>query len=205
MLQSKHHFFIYPFFQHYTRWLIKRNFRRVNVVGSFEDKGKPVLLIANHIGWWDGFWAMYLKLIVVKRRFYFMMQEDQLLRFRFFNYTGGFSVNRGSREVVESLKYAASVLKSSSNMLLMYPQGKLQSLYKPSFHFEKGLERIIKGKEGEVHLLMTVNMIDYLAHKKPSLTIYLCEFEGSFNCVSLENAYNLFYADCLKIQKEQTE
>ena len=60
MLRSKHHFFIYPFFQHYTRWLLKRHFRAVTIEGSFADQGKPVLLIGNHIGWWDGFWAMYL-------------------------------------------------------------------------------------------------------------------------------------------------
>jgi len=65
MLRSKHHFFIYPFFQHYTRWLLKRHFRRVTIEGSFDDQGKPLLLIGNHIGWWDGFWAMYLKLKVL--------------------------------------------------------------------------------------------------------------------------------------------
>ena len=205
MLRSKHHFFIYPFFQHYTRWLLKRHFRGVTIEGSFADRGKPVLLIGNHIGWWDGFWAMYLKLEVVKRRFHFMMQEDQLLRFRFFNYTGAFSVNRKSREVVESLHYAASLLEDPENMVLIYPQGKLQSLYSPQFIFEKGIERILQGREGEVQLLMSVNMIDYLAHRKPTLYIYLRDYGGSFRREALEEAYNRFYADSLTIQTARTE
>ena len=205
MLRSKHHFFIYPFFQHYTRWLLKRHFRAVTIEGSFSDQGKPVLLIGNHIGWWDGFWAMYLKLEVVKRRFHFMMQEDQLLRFRFFNYTGAFSVNRKSREVVESVQYAALLLHDPENMVLIYPQGRLQSLYASQFLFEKGIERILQCREGEVQLLMSVNMIDYLAHRKPTLYIYLRDYEGPFRREALEEAYNRFYADCLTIQTTRTE
>lgn len=205
MLRSKHHFFIYPFFQHYTRWLLKRRFHRVTIEGRFADRGKPVLLISNHIGWWDGFWAMYLKLEVVKRRFHFMMQEDQLLHFRFFNYTGAFSVNRKSREVVESLQYAASLLQDPANMVLIYPQGRLQSLYCTNFRFEKGIERILQGREGEVQLLMSVNMIDYLVHPKPTLYIYLRDYGGPFRREALEEAYNRFYADCLTIQTARTE
>ena len=177
----------------------------MTIEGSFSDQGKPVLLIGNHIGWWDGFWAMYLKLEVVKRRFHFMMQEDQLLRFRFFNYTGAFSVNRKSREVVESVQYAASLLHDPENMVLIYPQGRLQSLYASQFLFEKGIERILQCREGEVQLLMSVNMIDYLAHRKPTLYIYLRDYEGPFRREALEEAYNRFYADCLTIQTTRTE
>ncbi|MPN22721.1 hypothetical protein SDC9_170104 [bioreactor metagenome] len=173
--------------------------------GTYANQGKPVLLIGNHIGWWDGFWAMYLKLEVVKRKFHFMMQEDQLLRFRFFNYTGAFSVNRKSREVVGSLQYAASLLHDPANMLLIYPQGRLQSLYCMNFRFEKGIERILQGREGELQLLMSVNMIDYLAHPKPSLYIYLRDYEGSFRRDEVEEAYNRFYAECLTIQTARTE
>ena len=205
MLRSKHHFFIYPFFQRYTLWLLYRHFHNVTVEGSFSDSGKPVVLIGNHIGWWDGFWGMYLKLKIVKRKFHFMMQEDQLLRYRFFNYTGGFSIKRNSRQVIESLQYAASLLDNPNNMVLMYPQGKLQSLYSDSFIFEKGIERIIKGRDGEVQLLMSVNMIDYLAHPKPSLYIYIREYNGAFLLGELEEAYNNFYADCLAVQKTRTE
>ena len=205
MLRSKHHFFIYPFFQHYTRWLLKRHFRGVTIEGSFADRGKPVLLIGNHIGWWDGFWAMCLKLEVVKRRFRFMMQEDQLLRFRFFNYTGAFSVNRKSREVVESLQYAASLLEDPENMVLIYPQGSLQSLYCTRFHFEKGRERILLDMEGEVQLLMSVNMIYYLALPNPTVYIFLRDYEGPVRREALEEAYNRFYTDCLTIQTARTE
>ena len=205
MLQSKHHFFIYPFFQFYTLRIMKKHFQKVSIEGRFIDDSKPVLLIGNHIGWWDGFWAMYLKIKVLKRKFYVMMQEDQLLRFRFFNNTGAFSINRKSKDIIESLRYASKIIRDPQNMVVMYPQGQLQSLYSTHFHFERGIEYILKGREGEVQLLMTVNMIDYLSHRKPSLSIYLREYQGPFLVKSLEESYNSFYSDCLTTQTKRTE
>ena len=93
ILRAKHNFFIYPFFQYYTKMMIKKKFESISIEGEFKDSGKPLMLIGNHISWWDGFWAMYINLKLFKRKFHFMMQEDQLLRYKFFNYTGGFSIN----------------------------------------------------------------------------------------------------------------
>ena len=70
---------------------------RLNLLVDFNDRNLPVLLISNHISWWDGFWAMYINLKVLKRKFHFMMLEEQLRKYWFFNYTGGFSVNKKSK------------------------------------------------------------------------------------------------------------
>ncbi|MDO4790259.1 MAG: lysophospholipid acyltransferase family protein [Porphyromonas sp.] len=205
MLEARHHPIVYPFFQYYTEYLMKRRFRSVRIVGTFTDRGLPVLLIANHIGWWDGFWAMYLKRKVFKRKFYFMMQEDQLLRYRFFNRTGAFSVNKGSKEIIRSLNYASGLLEQKDNMVLIYPQGKLRSLYCSEFSFQKGIERIAKGKEGKIQVILSANLIDYLAHPKPSVTMYIEEFHGEITHESLERAYNKFYANCLSRQIKTEE
>ncbi len=200
MLYAKHHFFIYPFFQWYAKFLLRRKFQTVLINGDFIDKRKPVLLIANHVSWWDGFWAMYLNLKMLKRKFHFMMQEDQLLRYRFFNYTGAFSVNRGSREVLESISYAAEILNHNENMLLMYPQGSLQSIYKSDFVFEKRIERILTNKTNEIQIMFSVNLIDYLAYRKPTLNIYIKEYKGECSRKAIQQAYNEFYAACLSTQ-----
>ena len=78
MLEAKHHFFFYPFFQHYSSWKIGRNFHEVKVIGTFDDQQLPILLLANHVSWWDGFWIMNLDMKVLKRKFHFMMLEEQL-------------------------------------------------------------------------------------------------------------------------------
>lgn len=202
MLEAKHHFFVYPFFQHYTRFLLKMKFHKVRISGEFTDENKPILLIANHVSWWDGFWAMYLNLSRLNRTFYFMMQENQLLKFKFFNKTGAFSVNKNSREIIQSLKYAASILEDKRNMLLMYPQGKIQTIYDNKFNFEKGIERILLEKNGKIQLVFSVNLIDYFSQPKPSLYIYVETYNGQFSKDAIQLSYNEFYQNCVNNQKQ---
>lgn len=202
MLEAKHHPIVYPFFRHYTEYLLRRHFGGVRIVGDFVDRGLPILLIANHVGWWDGFWAMHLRNKVFGRKFHFMMREDQLLRYRFFNRTGGFSVNKGSREVLRTLAYTSKLLDDKGNMVLIYPQGRLQSLYRSEFEFQKGVERLIAEREGRLHIVLSVNMIDYLADKKPTVTMYIRDFGGELTREGLERAYNEFYAHCIKRQTD---
>lgn len=208
MLKAKHHCLIYPFFRRYTLLLMKRNFHSVNVIRTniSRNENLPVLMIANHISWWDGFWAMYLNLKVFHKKFYFMMLEDQLLKFRFFQWTGGFSIKKKSREMIESLQYAAKILDNPDNLLLIFPEGKLQSLYNPLHVFEKGIERIVQGHEDNFQLVFVANFIDYLSHKKPDLYMYVSEYQGNvFSHSELQEAYNFFYGNCLDIQKSKTE
>ena len=205
MLKSRHHFIVYPFFQHYTRYLLKTRYHSVSIENHFADNGNAVLLIGNHVGWWDGFWAMYLNLKVLKRKFHFMMLEEQLLKYRFFNYTGAFSVNKGSRSVVESIRYASDLLNDSKNMLLMYPQGRLHSMYEHHFSFEQGINRILKNREGKVQVVFSANLVDCFTEPKPSLSIYTENYEGAFTREGLEKAYNEFYMKCLEKQFAKAE
>ena len=205
MLKSRHHFIVYPFFQHYTRYLLRTRYHTVSIENHFADNGNAVLLIGNHVGWWDGFWAMYLNLKVLKRKFHFMMLEEQLMRYRFFNYTGAFSVDKGSRSVVESIRYASDLLNDSKNMLLMYPQGRLHSMYEHHFQFEKGIERILKNRERKVQVVFSANLVDCFTEPKPSLSIYTENYEGACTVEALEHAYNDFYARCLENQFAKAE
>ena len=205
MLKSRHHFIVYPFFQHYTRYLLRTRYHTVSIENHFADNGNAVLLIGNHVGWWDGFWGMYLNLKVLKRKFHFMMLEEQLLRYRFFNYTGAFSVNKGSRSVVESIRYASELLNDSKNMLLMYPQGRLHSMYEHHFQFEKGIERMLKNRERKVQVVFSANLVDCFTEPKPSLSIYTENYEGAFTVEALEQAYNDFYTRCLEKQFAKAE
>lgn len=205
MLKSRHHFIVYPFFQHYTRYLLRTRYHTVSIENHFADNGNAVLLIGNHVGWWDGFWGMYLNLKVLKRKFHFMMLEEQLLKYRFFNYTGAFSVNKGSRSVVESIRYASDLLNDSKNMLLMYPQGRLHSMYEHHFQFEKGIERMLKNRERKVQVVFSANLVDCFTEPKPSLSIYTENYEGAFTVEALEQAYNDFYARCLEKQFAKAE
>ena len=195
--RTKHNFFIYNFFKLYAIWKIKRNFQDVFINGEFADRTLPVLLISNHISWWDGFWAEYLNLKKIHRKFFFMMLEEQLMKNKFLNSTGGFSIKKKSRNIIETLDYAAGLLEDNKNLVLIFPQGEIQSLYNNVIRFDKGLEYILKKISSEVHIIFMVSLIDYFSNQKPGLYMYFKEFhDGNLTIYNIEKEYGIFYSQC---------
>ena len=178
VLKARHHFLIYPFFRFYAGWIIHRHFGLVELKNEFDDRDLPVLLLANHVSWWDGFFAMYLNVKILRRKFHFMMLEEQLKKFSFFNKTGGFSIRKKSRGVIESINYTAELLRDQGNMVLLFPQGKIESIYKTSFQFESGIGRIVEKADCRIHILFMATLIDYFSNKKPGLYIYVSEYQN---------------------------
>lgn len=123
------------FFDLYAKIQLKRYFRRITVIGSFEDSGKPILLISNHFSWWDGFIQLWLNKRVFKRKLYVMMLEEQLRKFMILNQGGAFSIRKNSRDIVESLEYTTGLLKYKENVLLIFPQGEIQTTIYTRFCF----------------------------------------------------------------------
>ncbi|HZK97653.1 MAG TPA: lysophospholipid acyltransferase family protein [Prolixibacteraceae bacterium] len=198
-LKARHHFFIYPFFKWYAGWIILRHFGRVELKNDFDDRDLPILLLANHVSWWDGFFAMFLNVNILRRKFHFMMLEEQLKRFSFFNRTGGYSIRKRSRETVESINYTAELLRKRGNMVLVFPQGKIESIYKTTFQFESGINHIIKKASCNIHILFMANLIDYFSNRKPGLYIYVSEYKSDkFDAKSIQDAYNYFYSHCIE-------
>jgi 1-acyl-sn-glycerol-3-phosphate acyltransferase len=178
--------------------MIRKKFHTIIVEKRDIDISKPILLISNHISWWDGFWAMYINLTLFKKKFYFMMHEKQLLEYKFFNQTGGFSINNQYRHIIDSINYSSSILEDKNNLLVIYPQGEINSIYQSNFIFKRGIEKIIKQKD--ITLLFSANLIDYFSNPKPSVFIYLEEYHGDYNLRDIENAYNDFYKSSIEKQ-----
>ncbi len=200
IIKAKHNWFIYPFFKFYAVYKIRRNFYETTISGEYQDKGLPVLLLSNHLSWWDGFWAMYVNVKLLKKRFHFMMLEEQLKRFSFFINTGGYSIKRGSRSVVESLNYTAELLSDNRNMVLLFPQGKITSIYDQTLIFEKGVEHIINKVEGKLQIIFMVNLVDYFSEERPSLFIYLREYNPvEYKTEMIQEDYNRFYSECVAV------
>jgi hypothetical protein len=198
IIKARHHFIVYPFFKYYAIYKIRRHFREINISGEFQERGLPILLISNHVSWWDGFWVMYLNLKLLHRKFHFMMLEEQLLKFSFFIYIGGYSIRKGSRTVIESVSYTIELLSDNKNLVMLFPQGSITSLYNQSFHFQKGLERILKVVNGKVQIIFLANLIDYFSSEKPSLFIYLNEYNNlNTDIEKIQKDYNLFYSGCV--------
>jgi len=204
--KANHNPIIFNFFKWYTNWKIKKYFHQVKIIGEFQEKNKSILLVSNHNSWWDGFWTLYLNMKIFKHQFFFMMLEKQLKKFWYFNYCGGFSVNKNSSTLIESLQYSAELLSNSQNLVLLFPQGKIESMHQQEIKFEKGLEWILKKTGSSVQIIFLANLIDYFSMPKPTLSIYFQEYSVvDFQTATLERDYNIFFNKCLQNQKQLTE
>ncbi len=205
MLKPKHHIIIYPFFKRFTRFLLKRNFKSVQIEGSFQDTGEPILVIANHISWWDGFWMMYLNLKIFHRKFHFMMLEEQLKKHWYFQYSGAYSIKKKSRSVLDSLDITTKLLEDKCNMVFVFPQGKIHSLYNDNIKFEKGIERVINTVKNDVQVVCVASFLDYFRDSKPNLYLYLKQYSAQdLKGKLVEKQYDHFYRSVLKQQKAKS-
>jgi 1-acyl-sn-glycerol-3-phosphate acyltransferase len=203
ILKAKHNFFVYGFFKLYSNFKTRVRFKPVNVVSDFVSKDMPVLLIANHVSWWDGFWALYLTQIIFRRKFHFMMLESQLRKFWLFNYSGGYSVDKNSRNLIETIRYTCELLRHKENLVLIFAQGKIHSMHQQDFVFEKGAEFILKKLENPVQVVFLASLVDYFSNQKPSLTFYLTEYSGAdFTTGALQQSYRSFYMSCIENQEK---
>lgn len=203
ILKAKHNFIIYNFFKAYMLYKLKKNFSKIEIIGEFESKKLPLLVVSNHISWWDGFWIEYLNLKIFKKKLHFMMLENQLKRYWYFNYCGGYSIKPNSKSIIESLNYTCELLKSSNNLVLMFPQGEIFSIYQNKILFKKGIEKIIKKIQNPIQTILVTNMIDYFSNPKPTLFIYFKEVTSSpLDNINIEKCYQEFYDQCLDNQKK---
>ena len=201
MIRARHNFFVYNFFKIYNKINIRRNFNEVKVIGDVDVANHSVLIIANHVSWWDGFWVLHLCMNVLYKKFHFMMLENELKKRPLFSLSGGFSIAKGAKSIVESLNYSSELLKDKGNLVLMFPQGKLHSIYNNEFKFEKGVERIIE-KSPQSKLIFMATFIEYFDHPKPDLYIYLVEQNADTLLKNdLATAYSGFFNQCLDTHK----
>ena len=127
-----------------------------------------------------------------------MMLEEQIKKFWITNQVGGYSVRKGSRSIIETLKYTNEILSDKGNLVLIFPQGQIQSLYNGTIKFEKGTERILKDNSGKIQVVLIANLVDYFSEEKPTLFIYYKELITSETSLeAIEKEYNTFYSCCI--------
>jgi 1-acyl-sn-glycerol-3-phosphate acyltransferase len=205
MITARYHPVINRFFRFYVNLLMKRHFKAIRVTGDIPDEERSLVLIGNHFSWWDGFMAFWLNNHLLNKRFHVMMLEEQLAKRRFFRGIGAFSIQPGSRSMMESLNYASDILADTHNMLVIYPQGRIETSYVKRIRFGGGLSRILGGVSGPPPaILFYVALVDYFSFPKPTLNIYLRPYvpHAGNPLQYMEDSYNAFYQSCITLQKE---
>lgn len=205
MIYPKNNRLIFLTMHYYVKWLMRRHFREVRYDDIAVDKHKSILLIANHYSFWDSLILYTVNTRLFNKRLHVMILEESMHKYWPFKYAGAFSVKKGSRNVVESLNYAASLLDDPQNLVLIYPQGKLYSNFVTRVNFEKGVMRIIEKAGGKFQLVFAAAFVQYFRSIKPTATVYLKNENENFagkDIAALQTAYQQFY-ETKKL--EQTE
>jgi 1-acyl-sn-glycerol-3-phosphate acyltransferase len=201
IIKARHSTFFVRFFSLYSRNRLRWYFHNVEFDCPVNTSGRPVLLIGNRFSWWDGIIAYRLNDMYLRKRFHIMMLEEQLSARPFLKKAGAFSIKKGSRTVVDSLKYASTLLYDNRNMVVVYPQGTITSIHRRPVRFEKGTERIIAGASDRLMILFYVALPDWYSERKPGLTIRVIEYSARERNISdLEESYNIFMNECIARQ-----
>lgn len=184
----------------FSTGIIKLCFRKVEVYNQVEVQAdKSVLLIGNHIGWWDGFWSMYLNRHYFGKRFHAMMLEKELRKRPFLQHAGAFSIAPGKRSALNSIAYAQELLTIPENMVLLYPQGKIHSLYENEFQFSPGLMRLL-AHAPHTQFVMMATFVDFASSPRLGIRVFfqgIKQEEWPETANACAASYQQFYQECL--------
>lgn len=187
-------------------FLIKRHFRDFFVeqnVSAYPHR--PLLFLANHFSWWDGFTHYYLNQLYFEKRFHVMMLEEELEKRMLFRNAGAFSVKQGYRSIVETIEYTTQLLKDPRNCVLMFPPGRIQSLYDKNFPFQKGVEKVLAASPDNLQVILSVILPEYGSSAKPALHCYLKEVPEpkAMPLSNLEKTFEAHYNQALDHQQQK--
>ena len=194
MIPANHNRFTQCLFNKYLKFILKSDFKHIELEGQWPLSDAGALVVGNHIGWWDGFWVLYLKnRLCPAKKLHVMMLEEQLKPRPFLGHLGAFSIRPGSRSALESLKYAADRLGEPNNWVVIYPQGKLAAMTADILPFQPGIEVVLR-RANVRNVLFYAAFVDYFSDRKPSLFFYLKQEKLETQTASeLEAKYRKFY------------
>lgn len=158
----------------FARWSLYSSFHRVWLQSHGplpEPRDGPLLLYLNHSSWWDGYMMYVIHRVVLRGRFdaHLLMEERQLRAFRFFTWSGAFSINRHDpRDVRRAQLYAVNLLRGGRRprALFVFPQGKIVPQDRRPLETFPGVARII-AKAGSVTLCPVALRYEFLGEQWP--------------------------------------
>jgi 1-acyl-sn-glycerol-3-phosphate acyltransferase len=118
---------------------------RVAAWGMPRDYGnRPLVVFANHPGWWDGVAFMLLsQALFVPRRMYIPMDKAALDRYPFMRRIGVFGVETGTpRGAIAFLRLAKEVLAAPDRMLWMNAPGRFADVRERPVPIAPGMTRL---------------------------------------------------------------
>jgi 1-acyl-sn-glycerol-3-phosphate acyltransferase len=205
MVYNKSNIFISPVIRFYLKRLVKRHFNKTLFNTITTDDTKAILLIGNHFSFWDSVLLYTVNERLLKKKFHVMMLEETGRKQPFLKYAGAFTINKNSRDIIQSLDYASKLLNDPGNLVLIFPQGRLFSNFTSTIRFQKGVSRIIDNATANFQLIFAATFIQHFKHLKPTATVYLksetVNYAGKDVSI-LQKAYQEHYNSAKHLQTE---
>jgi len=163
-----------------ARRAVRRVFDRVwlQVDGPLPEPARtgPLILYLNHSSWWDGYMMYLIHRMVLRGRYdaHLLMEERQLRAYRFFTWSGAFSVNRHDPEESQrSQRYAARLLRERPDRaIFIFPQGRIVPNDRRPLLTYPGIARIV-ALAGPVTLCPVALRFEFLGQQWPHAFIRL--------------------------------
>ena len=160
-------------FDRYLRHLARRSFAGVQwsaVTGAPGSEprlgGEPVLFVANHTNWWDGFMACLLT-----RRlglgFQVLMEAKHLARYRLFLRVGALPLRRASPHAAYRDLARARMSLVPGNALWLFPQGARRPAVEPIAGIERGAAHLAVSAGRPVRIVPVAFRYPFAGEQRP--------------------------------------
>jgi len=156
------------------------------------DAQKPVLLLSNHISWWDGAWILLRNAGHWQRRFNVLMLEAELQKRPFLAALGAIGLQKG-REQLQTLTQLNVLTKDPSNLLLIFPEGRIGAAQAGELHFQKGLLNRLHLPDWQV--VFVFSAVEFANKPRPG-RYHSLKIADSADALDLEAAYRDFQRQC---------
>ncbi len=148
------------------RWIVRQNFLRefhavrVNGLAQLRGLDGPLLVYANHSGWWDPMVAFLVSGMLMKsRRHYAPMDAAALKRYRILSSMGVFPVEVSSaRGAVRFIRAGEAILRGGG-VLWVTPQGQFVDARKRPITFKPGMAALAARIPGCMVLPMAIEYV----------------------------------------------
>lgn len=185
-------------------WFLRRRFNKLIINPIQLNPNHSYLLMCNHFSFLDGMLAFHLcrKSGLMHADFkglYFMLLKKQMEMKPWLKYLGGFSVDPGKGTIGRSLNYAAEVLSTPGNILLMFPQGNLESIHVRNIEIKEGINAIVPNIKGNCQLIWCSTIIEFFESLQPSAYFNLldCGTQQDFDFDEIKHKINTFHKAAL--------